>query len=86
VPRFYFDVRQGDRLDRDPDGLELPSPEDARIQATLGLSEMAKRAITGNSRARVAIEVRDELNQPVLTAAFVFEVRSHTASSSSGSA
>src|SRR5215208_1189899 len=41
MPRFYFDVRDNDRLTRDEDGTELSGVDAARTEASRTLGEMA---------------------------------------------
>jgi hypothetical protein len=75
MPRYYFDVRDGDRFIRDEDGLDYPNIEAARDAATVALAEMAKDALPRAERHHIAIEVRDEAKQPLLIAGLTFEIR-----------
>jgi hypothetical protein len=75
VPRFYFDIRDGDQFIRDDEGLDYPNIEAARDAATAALAEMAKEALPGAERYHIAIEVRDEAKEPLLIAALTFEIR-----------
>ncbi len=60
MPRFYFDVREADNLNRDTDGLELPSIKEARDQASMALSTMLKDAMPDGPHLDMAIEVRGD--------------------------
>ena len=40
MPRFYFDVRDGDRFTHDDEGVELVGIEEARDEATRTLGEV----------------------------------------------
>lgn len=75
MPRFYFDVRDGDAFIQDGEGLEFADIEAARQSAATALAEMAKDAIPGAERHDMAIEVRDEANEPLLKAVLTFAVQ-----------
>jgi hypothetical protein len=74
--RYYFDVRDGDALTADDEGLELPGIEAVKEEAARSLADMAKDSVQRHARHnghRLAIEVRDG-NGPVLQAQFTFEM------------
>jgi hypothetical protein len=73
MPRFYFDVRDGETFTPDDLGIELPNVEAARDQAALALAEIAREVLPGSVRRELAIEVRD--SAPVLRTSLVFEAR-----------
>jgi uncharacterized protein DUF6894 len=74
MPMFFFDVRDGEKVTIDEQGLAFDEIEDARDAALLGLEEMAKDVLPGAVRRRVAIEVRkDETKEPFLVVALLFE-------------
>jgi hypothetical protein len=73
VPFYYFDSRDGDSFLCDEDGLEFPSLEAARDQATAALADMAKDVLPGSLRRELIIEVSDENREPVLRTSLVFE-------------
>ena len=66
---YFFDVRNGEALAIDAQGLDLPDIETALEEATLSLAEMAKDASRQRARSfsgsRMAVEIRDEKG-PVL--------------------
>jgi hypothetical protein len=67
MPRYYFDLREGDDLAPDEEGLELPSIERVQEEAARSLADLARDAVRRNlDRAahQMAIEVRDD-NGPV---------------------
>jgi hypothetical protein len=74
MPRFYFDVRDGNDLRPDDDGLEFPTVHAARVEASRALAEMIKEEMPNGSRKRMAIEVRSEDRQPLLKVQMTFEV------------
>jgi hypothetical protein len=74
MPLFYFDVRDGQKLIRDDDGLEFPNIEAARDEATRALGELAKDVLPGRAVREMAIEVRDEVKDPLLRTVLRFEI------------
>ena len=77
MKRYYFDLRDGNAVARDEEGVELPDIEAAQEEAARSLADMARDAIrsrTQHARGRhMAIQVRDDTG-PVLQATFLFEV------------
>jgi hypothetical protein len=75
MKRYYFDLRDGDALSRDEEGMELPDIETVQEEAVRALADMARdRAEAGSGLARdLAIEVRDD-NRPVMRARFTFDI------------
>jgi Domain of unknown function (DUF6894) len=74
MPQYFFDTRDGSGLLRDEEGLQLNGIREARNQATQALVDLARDVIPGSERGELTIEVRDQLNVPVLRAALSFEV------------
>ena len=61
MPRFYFNVREGQNLHRDPQGQELPDFEAARKEALHSSREIiAERILHGGSIDSRTIEITDE--------------------------
>jgi hypothetical protein len=60
VPRFYFDVRDGDRFTPDKEGLDLSSVVEARTDASRALAQMVKDVMPDGDCREMAIEVRGE--------------------------
>ena len=73
---FYFDHRDGDRFYPDTEGGEFPTVEAARIEATKGLADAAKDAISRRVDPGIAIEVSDENRKPLFRTGLWFEVQS----------
>lgn len=77
MPRYYFDVRDGDVISADDEGFELPNIEAAHNEAALSLAEMAKDRIKGRAEHgepnRMAVEVRNETG-PIFKAKLTFQV------------
>ena len=75
MPRYFFDSRDGHELIRDDDGLELGGIDEARDEATRGLSDLARDALPKATRRELAIEVRDVAGRRLIRASLVFEVQ-----------
>jgi hypothetical protein len=77
MPRYYFDVRDGEIITADDEGFELANVEAAQNEAALSLAEMAKDRIRGRAENgepnRMAVEVRSETG-PIFQARLSFEV------------
>jgi hypothetical protein len=63
MPRYYFDLRQGDQVTLDEEGLELSSLERVQEEAARSLADFTRdnvqRAVDGGGDS-VAIDVRDD--------------------------
>ncbi len=65
MSRFYFDIRyDGDPWSNDPDGIELPSLDEARSEAVALMAGIVKDQL--RHYQQIAIRVRDEQPTPVL--------------------
>lgn len=76
MPRYYFDMRVGELLAPDEEGMEVPTIERAQEEAAHSLADMARDAVRTGPRGadhRMAIEVRDD-NGPVMQVKFTFEI------------
>jgi hypothetical protein len=69
VPRYFFDTYNGDRLITDPDGIELQSLEQVKIEAQRVLPDLARDALPDGDQKTFLVSVRDEAGQVVLRAA-----------------
>ncbi len=76
MSRFYFDIRDGELLVIDEEGLDLFSQRAAEIEAALSLADVASELRSFASSEDLAIEVRDA-GGPVLKATFV-RLRGHS--------
>jgi hypothetical protein len=75
MPRYFFDLRDGDNLAVDEEGIELPSLIRVQEEAASSLAEMARERVIEGFQANaeyMAIEVRDE-HGPLMKALFTFE-------------
>jgi len=71
MPRFYFNVRDGDSVITDPEGIEVPglrAVEDEATQAARDL--LADRVKHGEQIGSRKFEVIDETGRQVLTLPF----------------
>jgi hypothetical protein len=73
MTRYYFDIRDGEDLYPDDEGLELADQTAAEVEAAQSLASMAKDVALLDERRDMAIEVRTELG-PLFRAAFIFAV------------
>jgi Domain of unknown function (DUF6894) len=77
MKRYYFDLRDGDAVSVDEEGLELPDIEAVKEEAARLLVDMATDAVRGRRfdgfGRGVDVEVRDE-DGLVLQAKVTFEI------------
>jgi uncharacterized protein YfcZ (UPF0381/DUF406 family) len=76
MKRFYFDIREGEEIIPDEEGLELSTIEKVQEEAARSLADMARDAIRARGDGgshEMAIEVRDD-SGPVLEVKFTFEI------------
>lgn len=70
--RYYFDLRDGEKLAIDEEGVELPDIEAVQFEAARSLADMAREAAPPHGVRALAIEVRDA-SGPILKVLFTFE-------------
>jgi hypothetical protein len=75
VPVFFFDTREDGTVVTDTVGVEFLSLETVKRQAAESLAELARDVLPGELRRVLAVDVRDAVGEPVLTAELVFEAR-----------
>ena len=82
MPRYYFDVRDGERFFEDTEGVEFPDIEAAREEAARAVGEvpngragLAKDLMPDGEHREIAIEVRGEEKQPLLRTITRFEIQ-----------
>jgi hypothetical protein len=74
MKRYFFDIRDGDILAVDEEGMELPNIRAAQEEAALSLADMTRDRISSKPRWHIAIEVRDD-DGPVMEASFQWQQR-----------
>jgi hypothetical protein len=80
MKRYYFDLREGDTLAVDDDGLELPNLQAVQVEAARSLVDMARHAVW--TKADTILDHRmgnrgPRRTRPVLQAKFSFELERH---------
>jgi len=65
MPRYYFDVRGGDKFSVDEEGEELADLQAARDEATLSAVAIGSEILSASSLS-MSVEVRDERGQQVV--------------------
>ena len=75
MPRYYFDVRDGETFAPDDTGLDFDGIEAARDEAARALGEIAREVLPGSVARELAIEVSDGDKRPVLRTTLRFEVQ-----------
>lgn len=76
MTRYYFDIREGDDLARDEEGLDLSTLQAVQEEAARSLADMARDAVRGEPDGAahdMAVEVRDA-DGPVMQVKFSFRV------------
>lgn len=74
MPRFYFDLSfDNDTWSEDPDGSELGSMEEVRVEALELAAEIAKEQV--KAHRLVAVRVRDRGPDPVLVVTLSVELQ-----------
>ena len=74
MPRFYFDIRDGERFVPDEDGLEFPTVNKARDDASRTLGQMMKEAMPDGQHHDMAVEVRSDDKRPLPKVQITFDV------------
>lgn len=67
LPRYYFDVIDGDRQTRDEEGLVLANRESARREAIASLLDLARDELPDGDHRSFLITVRDACDRYLLT-------------------
>jgi hypothetical protein len=74
MTRYFFDIREGDKVAIDEEGKDLPSVEAAQEEAARSLADLARDKIGCYPFCQMSIRVRDT-DGPVVEAKFVWELR-----------
>ena len=77
MPRYYFDIRDGNGVSVDEEGIELRDMQAVQEEAARSLADMARDEVRSvkdpTKNRRLAIEVRDD-DGPILEVKFTFEI------------
>ena len=65
MPRYYFNIREGQELDEDEEGVELPDLETARAEAQATVEEL--RDELGAEGETIQLEITDEEGRRLFT-------------------
>lgn len=71
MPRYYFDLLDGEDLVKDEEGMDLPNISSAQTEATEFLTNMVEDIATRQSNPPMSIEVRDS-EGPLFVLSFTF--------------
>ncbi len=74
MPRFYFDVREGESFTSDDEGQEFASLDDDERLAAEAAAEIGRDRLPKGDAREVTIEVRNEHRQRVLTVTVSIEI------------
>lgn len=66
MPRYYFDVHDGEGVFKDDLGMELPDMDTAITEARRALADMVRDALREPDGQGVAVAIRDGDDGPVL--------------------
>ena len=75
MPRFYFDVLDGDSFTRDDTGFQLESLDVAEYEAIRAAAEIGRDSLPKRRSPELCVRVRDEHDHPVLSVAVSMTVR-----------
>jgi hypothetical protein len=79
MPRFYFDIREDDRLVSDDEGNDLPNIDAAEREAVLVATEIVSDKVKRGRIQKVIVEVRNEDGQRLLTSTVTLQTVSSRA-------
>jgi hypothetical protein len=68
MPRYYFDVDDGEKATLDDQGLELQGIEAAQKEAVRTLPQIGKDVLPDGTEKHVVVTVRNEAGQPIIRA------------------
>ena len=76
MPRYFFDIADGDRVFRDAEGSELPDDAAAKREGKQALADMGRDIIpVGGSDTNLSVVIRDEHGREVASMSLVFSTR-----------
>ncbi|MBW6425237.1 hypothetical protein KX729_27790 [Rhizobium sp. XQZ8] len=65
MPRYFFDIVNGQGPMRDDEGVELLDPETVRKVAARIVSDLARDEMPGEQAVEITVNVRDESDRKV---------------------
>ena len=73
MPRFFFDVSDGESLTRDEIGLELHDLDRVRTEAIKALPDIAREALPDGDERILVVQARDEGGRAIFRATLNFK-------------
>ena len=67
MPLYFFDTHNGEHLQRDTDGIDLPDRASARAESHITLGHMAKDEMPDGDMRNLYVNVFDEDRSPIYT-------------------
>jgi hypothetical protein len=67
MPRYYFDIRDGEYVQKDNEGTVLRGLAEAKAQAVKTLPDIARDEIPYGDQREFVIEIKDENGRPLVT-------------------
>jgi hypothetical protein len=78
MPRYYFDIDDGETSVQDEEGLDLPGFDHARVHAQSVLGDLARDVVPEDgTQRRIVVFVRDDAGNTVLRASLSLVVEAH---------
>jgi hypothetical protein len=74
MPRYFFDVHDGERLTPDQVGVELDDNHSAQQEAVRALPAIAKDCLPDGTQRDFVIDVKDAEGRPILRAKLALTV------------
>ena len=72
MARFFFDTHEGNTVDLDTAGVELPDEAAARDEAQRALTDMAREKLPDGNHLDFGVIVRDETGAQIYVANLTF--------------
>lgn len=73
MPRYFFDVHNGNGPSRDDHGIELPSDQRIMREMSRILLDIARDELPGQERGEISIFVRNEQEQEICSTHLSFQ-------------
>ena len=77
MARYYIDIRDGEQLVRDDEGLEFDNPGAAMRAAARSATEIGTSKLAKGDTSDVVIEVGDEQDQRIVTVTASMKIEWH---------
>jgi len=74
MPRYYFDVWNGDSVAQDNEGVECADDQAACRAATRALLNLAEDMVEDTNRYELSIEISDQTKKPLFRATLQYEI------------